>query len=482
MSASLPVVTDNVDKSPAAPGKGLYIDARAYERGLGCVHCGLCLPACPTYTQNGHEGDSPRGRIQLMLGLAEGKIEATPSVRMHLDLCLDCRGCETACPSGVVYHELLEETRGRLAETRPLNRQDRMMQWLFFNVFVHPGRLKLALLPARVMQKLGLYALLRKTGVMKLLPPQLRKMEQMLPEDGRLWPKALPEKTLHRDTGVPPVRGSQEVKDSPSAQFERSQHGRDARVTTTPTIGFFAGCIGSVMFDDVNRKAVELIATAGADVVAPAAQGCCGAIHHHNGEHGPALRLAKHNIDVFLPRNRPGVDFIATNIAGCGAMLREYDVLLRDDPGYAERAKQFVKRVRDVSEVLLDLDVAAKFKHSVSETITYHDACHLAHAQKVTAQPRKLLAAVPGLKLVPLPESDMCCGAAGTYNLQHPEMATELAVRKLRNIASTGAATVATGNVGCAMQIASEARERGRRLRVVHPVELVHRAVFGQGA
>lgn len=473
MSASLPVVTDNVSESPAAFGKGLRIDPRAYERGLGCVHCGLCLPACPTYTQNGHEGDSPRGRIQLMLGLAEGKIEATPSVRMHLDLCLDCRGCETACPSGVVYHELLEETRARLLETRPLNRQDRMMQWMFFNLLVHPDRLKLALLPARVMQKLGLYALLRKTGVMKLLPPQLRKMEQMLPDDGRLWPKSLPE--LIRGTGFQPVH-------TPERGGSDSDDGAHGLKTRTTSVGFFAGCIGSVMFDDVNRKAVELIAAAGADVVAPRAQGCCGAIHHHNGQHGPAVKLAKHNIDVFLPKKRPGVDFIATNIAGCGAMLREYDVLLRDDPAYAERAKQFVKRVRDVSEVLLDLDVAAKFRHEVSETITYHDACHLAHAQKVVTQPRKLLAAVPGLKLVPLPESDMCCGAAGTYNLQHPEMATQLAARKLRNIASTGAATVVTGNVGCAMQISSEARERGKKLRVVHPVELLHRAVFGGDA
>ena len=448
MTVSLPVDRTHYPKAPDANGKGLAIDPRAYERGLGCVHCGLCLPACPTYTQNGHEGDSPRGRIQLMLGLAEGKIDATPSVRKHLDLCLDCRGCETACPSGVVYHELLEDTRARLAETRPPSRQDRLMQWLFFNVFVEPARLKWALLPARVLQKVGLYGLLRKSGVMRLLPPQLRKMEQMLPARGRLWPMALPPRTAAR--GAP-------VK----------------------TVGFFAGCIGSVMFDDVNRMAVELIAAAGADVVAPQSQGCCGAIHHHNGAHAPAVELARRNIDAFLPKGGPPVDFIATNIAGCGAMLREYDVLLRDDPDYAGRAKEFVRRVRDVSEVLLDLGLDGKLEHPVSETITYHDACHLAHAQKVTAPPRKLLAAIPGLRLVPLPESDMCCGAAGTYNLQHPEMATQLADRKLRNIASTGAATVATGNVGCAMHIGSEAAARGHRLRVVHPVELLHRAVFG---
>jgi len=451
LSAPLPVVSS----PPAATGpeatKGLNIDSRAYARGLGCVHCGLCLPACPTYTTTGHEADSPRGRIQLMLGLAEGKIEPTESVRHHLDLCLDCRACETVCPSAVVYHELLEDTRAKLAPTAPpVTAQGRFMRWLFFNVFVHPRRLKLALLPARVMQQLGIYTLLRRTGVMKILPPQLRKMEQMLPAKGRLWPRALPERTA--------ARGTQER-----------------------TVGFFGGCVGSVMFDDVNRMAVELLSAAGADVIAPSTEACCGAIHHHNGAHDPALDLARRNIDAFLPETGPPVDFIATNIAGCGAMLREYDLLLRDDARYGARARDFARRVRDVSEVLLELGLP-EMKHPVNETVTYHDACHLAHAQKVTAEPRKLLAQIPGLKLVPLPESDMCCGAAGTYNLTQPEMATQLASRKLANIASTGAAACATGNVGCAMHIQSEAAARRQPLRVAHPVELLHRAVFGNRA
>ena len=213
----------------------------------------------------------------------------------------------------------------------------------------------------------------------------------------------------------------------------------------------------------------------------PPAQNCCGAIHHHSGAHAPAEALARRNIDAFLPVGEGGVDFIATNIAGCGAMLREYDVLLRDDPQYSERAKQFVTRVRDISEVLLELGLP-EMRHPVNETVTYHDACHLAHAQKVTAAPRKLLEKVPGLKLVPLPESDMCCGAAGTYNLTQPEMSTALAARKLSNIAATGAAVCATGNVGCAMQIQSEAAARGEKLRVEHPVDLLHRAVVGDGS
>jgi glycolate oxidase iron-sulfur subunit len=446
----------------AAPTTGsLKLDPRTYQRGLSCVHCGLCLPACPTYTQSGHEGDSPRGRIQLMLGLAEGQIQPTESVRKHLDLCLDCRGCETACPSGVVYHELIEETRARMYEP-PKTLQDKFMRWMFFNVFVYPNRLKLALFPARVMQKLGVYAVLRKTGLFNILPSQLRKMEQMLPASGKLWPRPLPAHVAPRRTGVPPVSSN--------------SHGRDARATK---VGFFAGCIGSVMFEKVNRQAVELLAAAGAEVVAPHAQGCCGAIHHHNGAHHPAEELAKRNIDTFLPVGGPEVDFIATNIAGCGAMLREYDFLLRDDPHYKDRAKVFASKVRDISEVLAEVGLP-ELKHPVNETVTYHDACHLAHAQKVVNQPRVLLAKIPGLKLVPLPESDICCGAAGTYNLTQPKMATDLAERKLRNIATTGAPVCATGNVGCAMQIQSEADARGQKLHVVHPVELLHRAAFGE--
>jgi glycolate oxidase iron-sulfur subunit len=463
MNAPLNVLSDS--KQAAA----MPLDPRTYKRALSCVHCGLCLPACPTYTETGHEADSPRGRIQLMRGLADGLIQPTDSVRKHLDLCLDCRACETACPSGVVYHELIEETRAKLAATQTPTAQDRFMKWIFFHIFVHPRRLKLALLPARILQKLGVYNALRKIGLMKILPPQLRKMEQMLPPAGELWPKPLPQHIAPNPHGS----GFQPVL----RQLGR-QAGGEGHTTMNIVVGFFPGCIGSVMFEPVNRMAVELLAAAGAEVVIPGAQDCCGAIHHHNGAHHPAEELARRNIDAFIPVNGPAPDFIATNIAGCGAMLREYDFLLRDDPNYRDRAKEFSKRVRDISEVLLEVGLP-EMKHPINATITYHDACHLAHAQKVTAPPRQLLAKIPGLTLVPLPESDMCCGAAGTYNLQHPEMATNLAARKLGHIASTGAKTCATGNVGCAMHLSSEATATGKDVQIVHPVELLHRAVFG---
>jgi len=424
------------------------LDPRTYKRALSCVHCGLCLPACPTYTTTGHEADSPRGRIQLMRGLADGLIQPTDSVTKHLELCLDCRACETACPSGVVYHELIEETRARLAEKGKLSLQERLMRAIFFKIFVHRKRLRMALVMPRIMQKIGLYGLLRKTGIFNLLPSQLRKMEQMLPASGRIWPRELPERME--------PRGNKKM-----------------------TVGFFAGCIGAVMFDEVNRKAAELLVACGAEVITPRAQECCGAIHHHNAAEHPAHDLARRNIDVFVPENGPAVDYIVCDIAGCGAALREYDFMLRDDPKYAERAKIFASKVRDISEALAELGLP-EMKYPVNETVTYHDACHLAHAQKVAAQPRALLAQVPGLKLVPLPESDMCCGAAGTYNLTQPEMATKLAERKLTNIAATGAPVCATGNVGCAMHIQSEADAHRQKITVVHPVEILHRAVFGQ--
>ena len=448
----------------------MAMDPRTYERGLACVHCGLCLPACPTYVETGHEADSPRGRIQLMLGLAEGKIQASPVVRKHLDLCLDCRGCETACPSGVVYHELIEETRSRLASSQTPTLQGRVMQWLFFNVFIHPTRLKLALLPARILQKTGLYSLLRKSGLFNLLPSQLRKMEQMLPPTGPLWPTqpALIQHSafsIQRSSLNPEPRT---LNPSPQHSAPSTQH--------SISVGFFPGCIGSVLYDKVNQQAVELLAAGGANVQIPSLQGCCGAIHHHNGHHEPAREMAKRNIDAFCPKEGPGVDFIVTNIAGCGAMLREYDHLLRDDPLYAQRAREFSSRVRDISEMLVQLPLPPA-RLPINQTATYHGACHLAHAQKVVSAPRQLLSRIAGLTLVPLPENDMCCGAAGTYNLTQPEMSSRLAERKLANILSTGASICLTGNVGCAMQIQSEAAARGINLKVLHPVELLHQAI-----
>src|SRR4051812_20304232 len=448
-NATLPILTEPpVQKYPP-----LRLDERTYDRALACVHCGLCLPACPTFVATGHEADSPRGRIQLMRGLADGVIEATPSVRHHLDLCLDCRGCETACPSGVVYHELIEETRYRLRSKEPAEkpkRSTRFMNWIFSKIFVHHRRLKLALLPVRILQRIGIYGLMRKIGFFKLFALGFQKMEQMLPPQGKLWPRRLATLTPARD-----------------------------RIAAKATVGFLQGCIGSVMFEKQNRQAADLLTAAGVDVFSPWRQTCCGAIHHHNGDWDTARKFARKNIDRFMPINGVELKFITCNIAGCGSMLREYEHLLRDDAKYLTRAREFSKRVRDISEVFLELGLPP-MTNRVEKTVTYHEACHLVHAQKVSSAPKSVLALIPGLKMVPLAEADMCCGAAGTYNLQHPVMAAELADRKLRNIASTDAPTCVTGNVGCAMHIQSQATVHDQKLAVVHPVELVHQAVFGK--
>lgn len=433
-------------ESAAVADAGLVLDERTYQQAELCVHCGLCLPACPTYTENGLETDSPRGRIYLMKALADGRIELSDSVRHHLDLCLDCRACETACPSGVVYHELIEETRAKLPAKRKPSLDERLVQWMTRYVMPFPTRLKLALLPMRLLEKVGLGERVQRLAG-KMLGERVRKMQAMLPPGGPVWPRSMTQ--AHVPAAGPSGGGVMKV-------------------------GLLTGCVGSVMFDPLNRKTAELLAHLGCTVVVAKGQACCGAIPHHEGEPGMAAELAKRNIEAF-----ENVDVIVTHIAGCGAMLKAYDHLLRDEPAWAERAAKFTARVRDISELIVELDPPPP-PNRFTRTVTYHDACHLAHGQKVTKQPRKLLEMIEGLDVRPLGESDTCCGAAGTYNLQQPEMATALAKRKIAHIRQTRAAWCATGNVGCAMQIHSQARSEGLDVQVVHPLELLHEAYLGK--
>jgi glycolate oxidase iron-sulfur subunit len=453
----------------------LKLDPRTYDRALSCVHCGLCLPACPTYLETGHEAEGPRGRIQLMRGLSDGQIDPTRKVREHLDSCLNCRACESACPSGVVYHELIEETRHRLAandrENPPAFQSNRpVLRWFVRHVLTHPNRLKASVVPIRLMQRTGVYSMLERFRVMELLPPSLRKMEQMLPEDGPVWPRSLP-----RFTGA---KGMDAVFIALQNTAMVGKKGAAARKEQRKTVGFFAGCVGSIFYDRVNRMAIELLASSGVDVYAPPQQGCCGAIDKHGGSLDYARQRARKTIDVFLPRDGTAVDYIVTNISGCGSTLSEYELLLRDDPEYANPAREFRNRFRDILQMLDELPLP-KMKYSVNLTAAYHDACHLAHAQRVRQLPRDLLARIPGLKLIPLAEADLCCGAAGTYNLEHPEMAATLANRKLDNIAAAKADILVLANAGCASHLQAQARLRGQNLQIVHPVELIHAAVFG---
>jgi len=482
MNTLLPILnlqTPAIDAKEPPAEATLKLDRRTYDRALSCVHCGLCLPACPTYLQTGHEAEGPRGRIQLMRGLSDGSIEPTRKVREHLDSCLDCRGCETACPSGVVYHELIEETRDRLAkhdkENPPAFESHRgVLRWFLRNVVAHPNRLKASVLPVRLLQRSGLYRVLERFRVMELLPPAMRKMERMLPETGPVWPRPLPRFTGAKGMDAVLVALQNAALMGQNGAARRPAGGRETR----KIVGFFAGCVGSIFYDKTNRQAIEILAACGVDVYAPPEQGCCGALHKHGGGLDQARELARRNIDLFLPREGTAVDFIVTNIGGCGSTMLEYDVLLRDDLEYAGMAREFRRRYRDISQMLAELPLP-KMAHPVNLTAAYHDACHLAHGQRVREVPRELLSRIEGLKLVPLAENDLCCGAAGTYNLEHPKMADDLASRKLDHLAATKAEVLIAGNAGCAAHLVAQAKARGQKLRVVHPVELIHQAIFG---
>jgi len=423
----------------------IRLDQRLYDRLFDCVHCGLCLGQCPTYAQVGNENDSPRGRIHLMRALIEGRIEPTESTLRHLSLCLDCRACETACPSGVQYGSLIEHVRGELSGRMtgaPRTFVERLMERLILDVFPNRERMSRMMVLARLAQAVGWNEFLADSGLEKVLPGPLARLHAMLPVLGdRLEP--MPERS--RPPG--PLR---------------------ARVA------FFIGCVSESMFGPTNRATWRVLLANGVEVVAPPAQVCCGAIHHHNGKPDVARQLARRNIEVFENVDGP-LDAIVTNVGGCGATLKSYGELLEDDKVWAGRAARFAQRVRDISEFLVGLPLRPPTRR-MPMRVTYHDSCHLAHVQKIRKPPRQILASIPGLELVPLPESDWCCGGAGTYNLTQPKMSDELAARKLANIDATGAEVVAAANAGCILQIAQYARRTGRNLRVVHPIDLLAEA------
>ncbi len=410
-----------------------------YDQFLDCVHCGLCTAACPTYVELGNENDSPRGRIYLMRAVADQRLELTPQVRRHLDLCLDCRACETACPSGVQYGQLIEPFRVAMEQGSTAGRKsdDWFHQWILFRLFPYSDRLRAALLPARLAQRLRLDRLLLRSGLWKLLPRRWGRLATMLPP-------------LRPDAGELP-------------EFFPAKRRLRARVA------LFTGCVADAMFRDTHWATARVLQENGCDVVVPRSQGCCGAIHFHAGSAAPARQLAAQNLAAFKPAD---YDAIIVNVAGCGAMLKDYGMHFGGDSGdFAE----FAAKAKDVCEFLDDLGLIAS-PRPVKLKVTYHDACHLVHAQKVRQQPRNLLRQIPGLELVELAESELCCGAAGTYNLTEPEMADRLARRKLANIQATGASTVVTANAGCLLQIMREAKLQDQVLQVVHPIDLLDRS------
>ena len=408
-----------------------------WEGILDCVHCGICLPQCPTYRVLGQEMDSPRGRVYLMRAVSEGRIGLTENFVLHMDRCLGCRACETACPAGVPFGRLIEETRGQIERKvpRPLGR--RILGKLLLGVFPERQRLARLLALTRLYQRSGLQRVVRGTGVLQRFP-RVRAMERLLPTLPATRAERLPAETLP-PSGRP--RG---------------------------TAAVLEGCVQSQLFPEVNRATVRLLARAGYRVVVPQEQGCCGALHLHWGDRRAARELARRNAAAFAD-----ADWIVTNAAGCGATLRDYGHLLRDDP----RAAAIGARVRDVSELLAEH--LPEPRRPLDLTVTYHEPCHLAHGQRVREAPRAILRAIPGLRLVDLPESDLCCGSAGVYNLMEPEIAGQLLERKLDRIAGTGAGVVASGNPGCLLQLRRGLADRGLGVRVYHPVELLAWSVEG---
>jgi len=416
---------------PVRPAVESFLDS---SKALACIHCGLCLSSCPTYLETGDENNSPRGRIHLMRALQDGRLPLDDSPVHHLDLCLGCRACEAACPSGVQYGALLESTRDFVerSHSRPVW-QRFLRRILIEKVLPFPERLEVAVAPALA---------LKRTGLTRFLPAFVRNALSLLP--GTAAPDTSPEVS---PSWTQPARGR---------------------------VGFIRGCVMSVLFGDTNRATVRLLNRAGYDVISPAGQGCCGALYAHGGNLEQARGAARQNIAAFESYQ---LTAIIINAAGCGSTLKEYGHLLQDDPAWSERAARFGHAVQDLTEWLVKNDAVPCGGQSESLTsdgpVTTHDACHLAHAQRITKAPRDLVRAVAGKNVVELPEADVCCGSAGSYNLVEPAMAERLQRRKVENILRSGARTVVSTNPGCLMQIRAGLDAAG-----AHHIETVHIADF----
>jgi glycolate oxidase iron-sulfur subunit len=406
-----------------------------------CVHCGLCLDFCPTYHVLGHEADSPRGRIYQIRQVYEGKVSPDdPDYREHIYACLDCRACQTACPSGVQYGAIIEAAR---AASEPVNASEKTIgRAILGTVFTRRPLLDAAGIGLRMYQRSGLQRVVRLTGAMRLFPTRLREMEAMLG----------------------PAQGG--VRRKPALQVT------PAVGPVCYRVGFIEGCIMPQLFGETNAATVRVLAANGCVVYSPPKQGCCGALQMHTGDRETARDLARRNVDAFGSLQ---LDAIIINAAGCGSTLKEYGHLLGDDPAYADRARAFATSVKDVSEFLAAIDMVPPTQ-PVPIQVTYQDACHLVHGQGIRQQPRKLLGMIPGLELIEMKESDVCCGSAGIYNLSHPDISNQVLEQKMDHVVATGAKTVVASNPGCTMQMVYGARRRGVDLQFAHVVDLLDRA------
>ncbi|MFL5627937.1 MAG: (Fe-S)-binding protein [Ktedonobacteraceae bacterium] len=424
-----------------------------------CVRCGLCLPTCPTYLETLRETSSPRGRIHLMEAVAAGKLDLTdPGFVGQMYQCLDCRACEAVCPSGVEYGKLVEAARTQIERAMPGSTVKRGLRWLVFHQIF--GNMRVFRLLCRLLlfyQRSGLQRLVRKCGILSIL--RLKEAEELLPT----FPKSflsysgeqygaeslVSTKNASPSTSVLPVAGK-----------------------TATQVALFAGCIMSTAFAETDRATIRVLLAAGCSVVVPRHQGCCGALTVHAGDMDRARVMARRNIDAF---EQSGAEYIIVNAAGCGAALKDYGHLMRDDNLYAERAAHFSTQVRDITEFLASRSFSSP-QHPLHLRITYQEPCHLVHAQRIDRAPRELLHSIPGIELIEMRESSLCCGSAGIYNITQPEMSRRLQERKIKQIQKSGADLVVTSNPGCYLQLQSGLRQAGSTMRVVHIVDLLDMA------
>jgi glycolate oxidase iron-sulfur subunit len=433
---------------------------RLREVANDCVHCGFCLPACPTYQLWAEEMDSPRGRIYLVNQILDGA-ELTPAAAQHFDRCLGCMACMTACPSGVQYDQLIEAARvwteearhgsAPVADAEPAaarrrrrgaELQDRAARAAIFALFPYPARLRAMTRPLRVAQRTGLDRRLARSSLPGRLSPSLGAALKLAPSASAA--AQLPERVA-------------------------------ARGPRRAVVGMLTGCVQSVFFPQVNAATARVLAMEGCDVIIPRGQGCCGALSLHSGREAEAADFARRTIEAF---EQAGVDAVVVNSAGCGSAMKEYERLLSGDPDWSGRAAAMSARVRDLSEFLAELGPAAP-RHPLPVTAAYHDACHLGHAQRITRQPRELLRAIPELNLVELPDAGTCCGSAGVYNLLQPEAASELGARKAQAVLDAGAPLLISANPGCSLQIAAALADRGEHVTVAHTAEILDASLRG---
>jgi glycolate oxidase iron-sulfur subunit len=422
------------------------VETPSFDELAACVRCGMCLEACPTYRELKVEMDSPRGRLKLMRGLVERQIEPTPTVLEHLDRCLDCRACETACPSTVHYGDILEKTRTLLQPARVVSVAGRFGRWLALRVLLR-SRLaqNLAFKVVWLCQRLGLVAIGRWLGQNRLLPRALADAAaQSAPVPFRSF------RERHADALDP----------------KRNVLAFAAKGERRARVAFLTGCVADQLFADVNEATVKVLTENGCDVDVQVVEGCCGALHIHNGARSEAKSLARDNVRTLRAEE---YDAVVSNAAGCSAELRHYGKLLGGDP----RAEAFSKKVRDICEFLCELGLHMPQSTSPVGRVAYDEPCHLLHAQKISDPPQRILNAISGVTLVPLDEADACCGGAGIYWLQQPELSRKISARKVDAIHRSGADIVATGNPGCLLQIRSSLAASGSKVKVVHPIELL---------